>query len=136
MDDQSKYMRMFNEQMLAMLNKIKVTYPEERDFVMLYDICETYTKINPVRVMRAFGKFANPYRTQIMNKDLEFFMNKKYEEDMDKDKEVNARKDEILFKIEYFKNVLVAKSSDTTREAIWKYMQVLIKLMDKYHGTS
>ena len=81
-------------------------------------------RVNPQKVMEAFLKFVYPYKTQIMNEEEDFFVNKNYQEDTDKE--------DHLVKALRIKELYENDMDEQTKKTIFTFFKVLIILCENY----
>ena len=81
-------------------------------------------RVNPQIVIEAFLKFVYPYKSQIMNEEEEFFANKNYQEDTDKE--------DHLVKVLKIKELYETDMDDNTKSTIFTFFKVLIILSENY----
>jgi hypothetical protein len=81
-------------------------------------------RVNPQIVIEAFLKFVYPYKSQIMNEEEDFFANKNYQEDTDKE--------DHLVKVLKIKELYETDMDDNTKSTIFTFFKVLIILSENY----
>lgn len=83
-------------------------------------------KTNPRKVIEGVLVFVYPYKKQIMENDVSFFLNKNYE---------NDTKDEgHLVKALRIKELWDTDMDEQTKESIFTYFKVIIVLAERYVG--
>ncbi|MHB1953738.1 MAG: hypothetical protein ACYCOU_08285 [Sulfobacillus sp.] len=103
------------DELLLMLQQ---SFPDDRDLHFYHDKFAAGRKANPRLVAEMMAQELLPYEKQIQAKDESFFMNMK----------VDAGNDELRL-IEKIKGLWSTGFSQTTKDSIWKYCAVYLKLL-------
>jgi hypothetical protein len=106
----------FNDELIGL-------YPTEIEFKTGKTAIQLIKRTNPRMLLLIFKAYIEPWRVQIQNKDEIFFMEKDYKNEVVGDQN-------ILMLIERLKEKWEHIGTDN-QNAIWKYLQTLIVLMDK-----
>lgn len=101
----------FNEMMEQFLTELNLTFPENKAVVKFQSSFEVIKRTHPSHVLDSFMSCVKPYGKKIMAKDETFIT-------------VDADSIEFLQGID-LKNMW-GESSDTTKSAIWQYLQTLL----------
>ena len=120
----------FNTQILNFLDDIIKIYPNDLDFLTFKNAIILLKKSNPRKIYQMFDLYIDSYKTQILSRDETFFISEcKYNELTDyteyyKNNSIDIS--HILDKLKLYWDEL----SETNKNNIWKYLEVLIKLAD------
>ena len=88
-------------------------------------------KLNPKILMSAFKQtVSDPYREQIVNNNISFFINKNYKEDMFFAADTNKN---VLEKIDLLRKP-VGEMCEHDKKNVAKYLNNLLKLCDLYNN--
>lgn len=104
----------FNDTMEQFINELVLTFPEEKTFKRYKMSFDIVRKANARQPLNAYMESVRPYADKIMSKDDSFFT-----EDAQKIEFINDLK---------ISNVWTPELSDTTKDAIWQYLQTLFLL--------
>lgn len=122
--DSLSIVKMFNRQLESFVDELIGMFPEDSDFRLFKTSISLLTKTAPRKIVEIFQEFViTPYRDLLLSRDEQKILNmdfKHLEGDVDMD---------IVPKLKQYWNSM----SDSSKDAIWKYCDVLIKLSDKYH---
>jgi hypothetical protein len=105
----------FNEMMDQFMIELKQTFPEEKTIGKYYTGFDLLKKSNPRKCVVTFMDEVTPLASQIMNKDESFFLNE------------NNNLPAILEEM-HIRQHWNADLSQTTKDAIWQYLQTLYML--------
>lgn len=109
------------------LNKtLSDRFPKSKELSLSLTAVQTMKENNSKKLIEMFVLYAYEYKENILNKDEVFLLNTDY---LEKD-ESNNKKENIDI-IKNLKDNWKLLDKDE-KEAVWKYLQVLIKLTDKY----
>lgn len=116
----------FNTQLTNFLDELVALCPEESDFKVFRNAISLLKKTNPRKVVELFDKYSANYKKYILEKDESFILNDDYNIIVN---DINSSSENIwntITKIrKYWTNL-----SETNKESIWKYFQILINLND------
>ena len=123
--DSLTVVKMFNRQLEAFVDELIGMFPEDSDFRLFKTSIGLLTKTAPRKVVELFKQYViDSYRDLLLNRDEQQILNmdfKHLEGDMDMD---------IVPKLKQYWSSM----TEPSKEAIWKYSEVLIKLSDKYYS--
>lgn len=120
----------FNNHFIDYLDDIERIFPEDMDIKTAINYLKTIRKMNPKLIIRIWKNYiCDPYREPITNGDINFFMNKNFNEDV---KYLDSQK-EILDKIESIKKITMQMGDDNLKKNL-QYIQNLLKLCDLYNS--
>ena len=109
-----------------LLKDTSSVYPEETDIATFSEFVDQARKTNPRLLITTFDTCVRvPYGDRILKGDIEFFLNKNYEEDF------GGEWSTLIDKIEGFK-LSVKKLRPSDIDAVTKYMQGLVRLSEAY----
>lgn len=113
-------LQLLKEQVLNLLNDLMDIFPNENDILFARLFFET--QADPQLIMNGFIEWVYPWKKEILEKNEEFF---------EKSDRIFGPIDSS--KLERFKKMWKEGQLDNDeKEAVWKYFQVYIKLIDKY----
>jgi hypothetical protein len=101
----------FNDMMEQFLDELVLTFPEEKSFVKFQASFSILRKTRPRSALENYIKSIGPVATHVMQKDESFF--KEHADTVPILKDLNLNK------------IWTDDLSETTKEAIWKYLQTL-----------
>ena len=103
---------------------IKV-FPEEPDFKIYKTGALLLKQYNPKKMANVYKQYSESYKTQIINNDETFFLNKEFSEvtNLQNEEEIV----QLIGKIRKYWNTL----SNNNKTKIWEYLNVLLKLVEK-----
>lgn len=121
------YFECFNNKMYEFLEDLSVCFPEIRDINLLKNGFQLARTIDMQMPRGVFNEhIAAKYESKILNKDEEFLMSNDYSDEL---KEHNVDMD-VISRIKGIWGSL----DDKDKDAIWKYLQVLVLLNKKCDG--
>jgi hypothetical protein len=83
MGDQSIIMRAFNQHLKDFVDDIQRLFPENVKVRAFKNSVETFIKMNPKKVIELwYHKITMKYSSEIMNEEIDFFLNKDYSQDV------------------------------------------------------
>ena len=108
---------------------INVVFPQDTDLRTCKIFLEQLIKINPKSVIRCWKESVNDlYSKQILSGDLDYFINKDYNKDLDG----TSSKGKMLNTIDTFR-AKIKNMGDTNKQSSIKYVQNLTKLCNMYY---
>lgn len=117
----------FNTQLDRLLENLINYFPGNDNFKNFQTIFSLLKTTNPRKIMSLFKTYVtDKYKTQILEKNEEFFMENKFEEEKSNIKNDNYADDLIKQLKEHW-----SKIDEKNKEIIWKYFQVLVVLSEK-----
>lgn len=103
----------FNEMMDQFLTELNLTFPENKSVIKVQSAFELVKRTNPSHILENFMLAVKPYSKKIMSKDDSFILK-------------DSDSIEFLHDIDIIS--MWNESSDTTKAAIWQYLQTLVVL--------
>ncbi|MDA7573915.1 hypothetical protein N8751_01380 [bacterium] len=118
----------FTTQLLNLMNTLNNRFPDDKDISLGITGIEQLKAVNQKKVVDMFVLYCYKFRTEVMGKNDSFFLDRDFiSEDLGKDSESSSGT-QIMNNLKRHWGEL-----DTAeRDAIWKYLQVLMTLCDKY----
>lgn len=117
----------FNTQLDRLLENLINYFPGNDNFKNFQTIFSLLKTTNPRKIMSLFKTYVtDKYKTQILEKNEEFFMENKFEEEKSNIKNDNYADDLIKQLKEHWSMI-----DEKNKEIIWKYFQVLVVLSEK-----
>lgn len=117
----------FNTQLDRLLENLINYFPGNDNFKNFQTIFSLLKTTNPRKIMSLFKTYVtDKYNTQILEKNEEFFMENKFEEEKSNIKNDNYADDLIKQLKEHWSMI-----DEKNKEIIWKYFQVLVVLSEK-----
>lgn len=132
MANKSALLRTFNDKFFEFIDSIIHVMPENEEIHLAKEIFLYFKRLNPTIIIKIWCPcIYNPYKTQIDKGDIEFFLNKNYNEDLD---HLPNTKDiiNIVDKI----RVPIRQMNETNKIASMEFIQKLCKLSLLYEGLS
>ena len=119
---------MFVNQLSSLGSELNDMYPEDMDIKMAKNSIETLKRLNPKKLYEVFSAIVIPFKSQILNRDEGFFLN------MD----VNTSDLGDGFSVSIVMNLKKywSSMSESTKECMWQYFGVLVKLNEKISNGS
>lgn len=119
----------FNNHFMELLEDVHRIFPENRELKKSMKALEMLRKTNPKAVITLWkSNVVLPYKNEIMNGDVSFFLNKDYTKDL---QENGFHTNEIVGMIENVKHD-ISKLDDANQQKAIKYVQNLTKLAELY----
>jgi hypothetical protein len=109
----------FFNQFHSFLGELARVFPEDEDFPAYDTALTLIQKMNPILVLTEFTKHVIPFETMIREKNSDFFLKHDFSE-FDPDNTM----DPIIKKLKGY----WAEMSDANKDAIWKYITLLIDI--------
>ena len=117
---------LFVSQLSSLGKELNDMYPDDMDIKMAKNSIETLKILNPKKLYEVFSSIVIPFKEQIINRDEGFFLN------------INVKGGDMGdgYSITTVMNLKKYWSgmSDSTKECMWQYFGVLVKLSDKIVG--
>lgn len=122
------YLKIFNDHFMEMVEDIINVFPEDVDLLAVKNALLLLKKTNPKLIIKAFDKYVvNKYETEILNGDINYFLEKDYTEDLSS----NNNSNKILSSIDRLRTpIKLMKNKD--KEKVIKYVQNLQKISKMY----
>ena len=129
MSDKSQYLKAFNEHFIQFVTDIHKVFPEDDDILFSLNALKEIRKMNPKLIIMIFNDYVvKNYRNEIMDNNIDFFLNKDYSNDMKYMKNANS----IVEKINNLREPIKLMNNENKQKTL-KYLQNLIKLCDFYN---
>ena len=118
----------FTGHLMEFVNEMRKVFPTDVNLRTGGVFLEGLIKINPKSVINAWKECVNDsYKDQILKGDLEYFINKDYNEDL----EGSNNKGKVLITIDSFRDK-IRNMGDVNQKKSMKYIQNLTKLCNMY----
>jgi hypothetical protein len=117
----------FNNQVVAFLEELAETYPEEKDLRTAHDALLAIKKMNPKLIHSTFMEFIYPdFHTPVMKEDESYILGKAQEM-------LNGEYKEYAFAYLIFDKYW-STMSEANKKVIWNYCKVLVILGERAAG--
>jgi hypothetical protein len=127
--DQSHILKTFNDHFIEFIEDIIKVFPENSDLVAIKNSFINFRKLNPKLVLGVFRTYVvDKYSGEIDSKNIDFFINKNYESDL----QDNSSSSMIIEKIDKLRDP-VREMSEDNQQKVLKYLQNLKKLSLLYN---
>jgi len=127
--DQSHILKTFNDHFIEFIEDIIKVFPENSDLVAIKNSFINFRKLNPKLVLGVFRTYViDKYSGEIDSKNIDFFINKNYETDL----QDNSSSSMIIEKIDKLRDP-VREMSEDNQQKVLKYLQNLKKLCLLYN---
>lgn len=114
----------FNDHFVEFINDVNTVFPNDPDIVTAKNTIATLRKANPKLLISIWIKYiVTPYKQQIEDGNIDFFINKDYTQDLEK----NDNAEKIMEIIDRLRNPIKQMSPENQTKTI-KYIQNLSKL--------
>ena len=124
-------LKAFNKHFFEFIDDIVRIFPDNQNIIESRDLMITLKKANPTLIIKTWQYFIwNPYQDQILNGDIDFFIEKDYTHDL---RYMNNSK-EIIKAIETTIRDPLRAMDDTNRRHCIQHLQVVSKLSSKYQS--
>ena len=117
---------MFVNQLSSLGNELSDMYPNDIDIKIAKNSIDTIKRLNPKMLFDTFYQNVYPYKQQILDKDEGFFLNMDYNS-------VVGGKDNNMMTVMNLQKYWTGMSNET-KECMWQYFGVLVKLSEKIAG--
>ena len=118
----------FTTQLLNLMKTLHNRFPEDKDISLGITGIEQLKAVNQKKVVDMFVLYCYKFREEVMIKDDNFFLKRDFiSKDFGKDSD-NSSGTQMMNNLKNHWGELDASE----KEAIWKYLQVLMTLSDKY----
>jgi hypothetical protein len=123
-------LKAFNNQLSEFLDDLLAILPGEKDLMVLSTFMKTIIMGKPRKIIEVWNKYITiKYKDEILNGQIEYFLNKDYREDLQ-----DASSNEALVAIDKLRNqIKLTFNNEINRDKTIKYMQNLIKLTELYY---
>jgi hypothetical protein len=121
-------LKAFTGHLIEFVDEIKTVFPNDVDLRTGSVFLEGLVKIHPKSVIIGWKECVNDlYSDQILSGDLEYFINKDYQEDL----KMSVNKGKLLSTIDSFRDK-IKNMGDNNKKKSMRYVQNLTKLCNMY----
>ena len=129
MGDKSTVLKTFNIQFFSFLDDIIKVFPDRDELKIGKKSFETIKRANPTIIIKIwYSHVYSVYRESINNGDVEYFIQKDYQEDL----QSLANNGEVLKIINTLRQP-ISEMDEVNKQHTVKYLQVLSKLSELYN---
>tara|TARA_B100001063_G_scaffold242388_1_gene270942 strand:- start:1937 stop:2329 length:393 start_codon:yes stop_codon:yes gene_type:complete len=126
--DQRQILSAFNDHFMEFVDDVQSVFPNNDDIATVKISLVSFRKTNPRLILIAFKEHViGKYRNEIQNGDINFFIDKDYQQDVNG---IGSSK-MILEKIDCLRQP-IRDMEQVDQSKVIKYMQNLMKLSDMY----
>ena len=121
--------KIFNNQLISFSNTLVERFPTNKNFKIALTGIETIQMANPRKNLDLFLLYVYKYRDKVMIKDEQFMLKNDFISENFEEKEIGVSSSFLIMDSikDNWKSL-----ENSEKNNIWKYLQVLIKLCDKY----
>jgi len=121
--------KVFNNQLFSFSNTLVERFPDNKNFKIALTGIETIKMANPRKNIDMFLLYVYKYRNKVMVKDEEFMLKTDFISENFEEKQKSVSSSFLIMDSikDNWKSLEINEKNN-----IWKYLQVLIKLCDKY----
>ena len=123
----SSFLAAFNNHLKEFIDDLIVIFPGDRDMKAAKTAVSTLTYANPKSLIKVWKNYVCKYNDEIENGNLDYFINKNYDEDLQQ----SSNSDKANAIIEKLRQPIRELDEDNKQKAM-KYMQNLNKLCNLY----
>jgi|TARA_B100001287_G_scaffold276862_1_gene290278 hypothetical protein len=128
MGDKSTVLKTFNIQFFSFIDDVIKVFPDRDELIVGKRSFETIKRANPTIIIKIwFSHVYNNYRESIDNGDVEYFIQKDYQQDL----KSLANNGEVLKIINTLRQP-ISEMDEVNKKHTVKYLQVLSKLSEMY----
>ena len=128
MGDKSTVLKTFNIQFFSFIDDVIKVFPDRDELIVGKRSFETIKRANPTIIIKIwFSHVYNNYRESIDNGDVEYFIQKDYQQDL----KTLANNGEVLKIINTLRQP-ISEMDEVNKKHTVKYLQVLSKLSEMY----
>ena len=118
---------LFNTKIKEFIQDLNRVYPDDDDLMKFKASVNMLLVVSDRQLIKIYKDMVySRYKTQIMNKEEEFFMNHDYVEERGEHSEEFTER--LISKIKSYWKTMTAEN----REIVWSYFTLLTKLCEKY----
>lgn len=129
----SVILKAFNQHLKDFIDDIQTLFPTNVNIRTMKNSALTLVKMNPRKVIELwFTKVFSKYGKQIMNEDIEFFLNKDYSDDL---KELDNDVDVDINIIEELR-AQIRVMDESNKQMALKYVKEMTQLSSLYYSLS
>lgn len=126
--NKSDILKTFNNHFEEFMDDIIRVFPNDSDLIACKDAIINMRKANPRLILVVFSEnVVGPYKTEILNNDIKFFIEKNYNADV-----CSNNSDKILKKIDMLRGPVSLMNIDEQQKVL-KYLNNLLKLTELYN---
>ena len=127
--DQSHILKTFNDHFIEFIEDIIKVFPEDTDLIAIKKSFISFRKANPKLVLSVFKTYVvDKYSNEIDSKNIDYFINKNYESDL----QDNSNASMIIDKIDRLRQP-IKEMTNENQVKVLKYLQNLKKLCILYN---
>jgi hypothetical protein len=116
---------LFNTKFSEFLGDLIQVFPEDKEFRQFKSSMTLLITIDEVKLHYIFNKVIQPYRTNILSKNEDFFLKASYDEL--NDYQTSGVTGELINKLKTY----WVELNDENHTIIWNYLTLLVKLSDR-----
>ena len=126
--NKSHILKTFNNHFEEFMQDILRVFPNDNDLIACKEALLTLRKNNPKLIINVFKtNVIGPYRNEIKSNNIEFFINKNYNGELE-----DKHSSQILSKIDLLREP-VRNMGEEDKQNVVKYLNNLLKLCDLYN---
>lgn len=125
-----EYNMAFNILTQEFIDKLKETFPEDRDFKLFDKGFRLIIRVNKQKPAYLFKDYINLYRNYILNRDDSYFMNNNTTNIINGDANFSYQNKENTFIIVNKLKNYWTTLSENNKKVIWEYLIQMLKLSD------
>ena len=129
--DKSRLLKTFNNHFEEFIDDILIVFPDDEDLIACKSALLSMRKINPKILLLAFHQTIFPYKKEIINNNITFFIEKDYKKDIS-----FSEKDfgnQVLQKIDMLR-APIRNMCNENKKKVSKYLNNLLKLSELYNS--
>jgi hypothetical protein len=128
--DKKQLTSVFNDQITLFINDLILVYPRDDDLYKFKTSIRMLSLVDESKIIKVFKEAVyNKYKSEILEKNSEFFMNQQYTE-LYKNNSDDSFTEQLVCKIKgYWKSM-----SNENRDIVWKYFTTLVLICEKFES--
>lgn len=128
--DKKQLTSVFNDQITLFINDLILVYPRDDDLYKFKTSIRMLSLVDESKIIKVFKEAVyNKYKSEILEKNSEFFMNQQYTE-LYKNNSDDSFTEQLVCKIkDYWKSM-----SNENRDIVWKYFTTLVLICEKFES--
>ena len=130
--DNTIILKTFNKQFIEFIEDIENVFPDNLEINTCKTTLIAIRKSNPKLLISIVKTYLFKYKNEIYNKDINFFINNDYKNDIEQNSSNDKMNDYILEKIDKLRNP-IKLMDETNKKKISKYLINLLKLTELYN---
>lgn len=120
----------FNTKLREFISDLISVYPLDEDLKKFKTSINVLLLISDNKIMKLYNDYVyTKYKTQIINKDEEFFMKHDYKDEVNNTEESYEFTEKLIDKIKSYWSTM----SEDNKKIVWTYFTLLTKLCEKYY---